>query len=126
MAISFAAVSSLIYLFDFLPTFLGGSEERLASFSLFLVRIHSIVGGGEDGGSEGEGMTARAVAWGEGGGDRGSSTGRDSKGLEDEGKDWAELEGGGGGAARESEGGLEFGPCKGIDFFFFTCSQEPS
>ena len=45
-----------------------------------------MVGGGEDGGSEWEGMTARAVSKGDEGGDMGSSTDRDSKGLEDEGK----------------------------------------
>lgn len=62
MTISFTVVSSLISFFDFLPPFLGGSEERLASFNLFLMRIHSMVGEGEDGGSEGEGITVRAVS----------------------------------------------------------------
>jgi len=50
VAISFAAVSSLISLFDFLPAFLGGSEVRVFSFILFLVSIRSTVGGGEGGG----------------------------------------------------------------------------
>ena len=83
VAISLAAVSSLISLLDFLPTFLGGSLEVLFSFDLFLVRILSTVGGGEDGGGE-EGVSMGAL--GEGGGEGGSSVDRDSKGLEDDGK----------------------------------------
>lgn len=97
MAISFAAVSSLSSLFDFLPVFLGGSEGRLASFDLFLVRILSIVGGGEGRGIEGEEITAKVLSRGERGGEMGSSTARDSKGLEEEGNEGAELGGGGGG-----------------------------
>lgn len=55
VAIYFAAVSSLISLFDFFLAFLGGSKVKLASLSLFLVRIQSMVGGGEGGAARGRG-----------------------------------------------------------------------
>lgn len=78
VAISFAAFSSLISLFYFLPTFLGGSVAEMFSFVLFLVRILSTVGGGEAWrGEEGEVLGPL----GDGGGDEGSSGAKDSKGL---------------------------------------------
>ena len=90
MAISFVAFSSLISLFDFLPTFLGGSVAVLFSFVLFLVRILSTVGGGETWRGE-EGDVPGPL--GEGGGDGGSSAAKDSKGLEEEGKGGPDPEG---------------------------------
>jgi len=72
------------------------------------VRILSIVGGGEDCGIW-EGVTAKVVR-GEGGGEEGSSTSRDSKGLEAEGKEGAGLTGGREGGRGFSRGGLEVFP----------------